>query len=328
MTTAEQDTASASVEPVHYPWHNSVWDMLTRDPARLPHALLLYGQRGLGKKDLALRLAQFLLCGDRGRDAACGRCRGCLLFRAGNHPDLLRVSPLEDSKSILVDQVREVIEFVSFKPHSATCKIVLLSPAESMNVNAANGLLKVLEEPPAGTLLILVATHLSRLPMTIRSRCSRVAVGLPPEAEALQWLGGQSLRAADAQALLGQAGGAPLAALGLSAQGRRDTETTLAADLAALARKKADPVACAERWKSIGSDVCLDWWHRDVTRLIRTSVVGAVAQDKILSISIIDLFDLVDKVSIARRQLGTGADETLILESLLIRWCEITRTAD
>lgn len=335
MAAEEHASVATPVAPEKYSWHDSPWGALTRDLSRLPHALLLYGQSGLGKRMLALRLAQLLLCQAPTADKqACGACQGCRLFRAGTHPDLLRIEPLEDSNNILVDQVRGVVEFLAYKPHTAAHKVVIIAPAEAMNVNAANSLLKILEEPPAGSVLILIATHLARVSVTIRSRCRRMPLGVPAEADALAWLQSRKLALTQAQELLSLAGGAPLGALRLSRDGHAEGRREVTSDLTALAQRKGDPVACAERWKGTGTNVCLERLHRFLLDIIRTqagtsmhgTTVVATQDRKSFSLSIIDLFGFIDRVSIARQQLGTGIDETLMLEELLIRWCEITGT--
>jgi DNA polymerase III subunit delta' len=336
MPSADETAVAApAAEPQVLPWHDAQWSTLTRDLDRLPHALLLHGQAGVGKDAFASRLVQFLLCQNRADGGACGRCRGCALFRAGNHPDLVRIAPLEDSKTIAVDQIRGVTDFLSLKAHTASHKIVLVSPAQAMNVNAANSLLKVLEEPPPGSLLILVASHLSRVPMTIRSRCVRMLFQVPPWPQALAWLGSQATNTPALETWLSHAGGAPLAAFALTQEQGGDQRPQLLADLAALATGKADPVRCAERWKSIGAEQCLEWLYRFVVDAIGRQYPSA-AGGKVttlpnlpstLFISFIDLFVFLDSISTVKKQLGTGIDETLALEDLLIRWCEMTARA-
>jgi DNA polymerase-3 subunit delta' len=334
--TNEDLAIAARIEPEKYFWHDTRWAALTRDLTRLPHALLLHGQAGLGKNAFALRLARFLFCPEHTDDKqACGACQSCMLFRAGNHPDLMRVGPQEDSSNILVDQVRGIVEFLSLKPHMAAHKIVIISPAEAMNVNAANSLLKILEEPPAGCLLILVATHLSRVSVTIRSRCMRMACSAPPLSEALAWLRSQPVKPNQVEALLALAGGAPLTALTFADEGYADNQARFLGDLAALAQGR-DLVVCAERWKVLGTESCLAWLHRFMVSAIRSQAsslpqgfvaIQFLSIGKSFSLSIIDLFKFIDKISIARRQLGTGVDETLMLEELLIHWCEMTSIA-
>ncbi|HSW52736.1 MAG TPA: hypothetical protein VLG93_05865, partial [Sulfuricaulis sp.] len=140
-----------STAPERYPWHGALWSALARQFEQLPHALLLQGRPGLGKHDFAVQLAQALLC-EQARDGmACGQCHCCRLFAAGTHPDLAGVGLVEDAKSIAVDQIRALGDFLSLRPHTAARKVVIISPAEAMNINAANSLLKLLEEPPLGS---------------------------------------------------------------------------------------------------------------------------------------------------------------------------------
>jgi DNA polymerase-3 subunit delta' len=332
----ENTSAPLPVQPEKLPWHESIWTTITRDVSRLPHALLLHGQTGLGKESFALRLAQFLLCLER-KDAAdaCGRCQSCSLFRVGNHPDFLRVSPLEDSSVIAVDQVRGVSEFLSLKGHTSPHKVVILSPAQAMNVNAANSLLKALEEPPPRSLIMLVATHLSRVPVTIRSRCVRIPFYAPPSVEALRWLTGRAPTSTALELRLREAGGAPITALSAASGGGEDYRPQLLSDIASIAARKADPVKCAERWKSIGSDRCLEWLYRlfvDAARqqaptADRRTITKIPGINESFSISFIDLFIFLDIISSIKNQLKTGVDETLALEDLMIRWSDMTANA-
>ena len=197
------------------PWQLETWSRLRArlSAGKLHHAVLLSGPAGIGKRALADALAAALLCEDRTPEGACGSCRGCVLVRAATHPDLLRVEPEEAGKQIRIDQVRALAEFVSKTSSIAKNKVVLIDPADAMNNYAANSLLKSLEEPSPGTQLLLISSGPARLLPTIRSRCEHLRLGLPPRADALEWLRGRV--AADADALLEAASGRPLAALEL-----------------------------------------------------------------------------------------------------------------
>src|SRR5690606_31515541 len=156
----------------------------------LPHALMLRGPAGTGKAHFALALAQMLLCEKPLAQVACGRCKTCHLIKAGSHPDLLLVEPEEAGKAIKVDQVRHLVEFASRKAQFSGYRVVVICPAEAMNPNASNALLKSLEEPGEKTLLALVSHQVSGVLPTIRSRCQVVEFPVPPRAPALTWLGG------------------------------------------------------------------------------------------------------------------------------------------
>ncbi len=199
------------------PWHLAECERLQRDIAggRLHHALLLAGPSGVGKRLLAGWLLRSLLCDARTVTGPCGVCRGCVLMAAGSHPDSLLISPEEPGKQIRIAQVREeLIDFVVRTSSVAARKVVLIEPAEAMNVATANCLLKSLEEPSADTHIILVSDAPSRLLATVRSRCRLVPLRPPCRAEGLAWLIGQRGESG-AEDLLGVAAGRPLEALRL-----------------------------------------------------------------------------------------------------------------
>lgn len=325
---AEAADDSRSGHPPHpghaerYPWHARPWAALTRDLARLPHALLLHGQAGLGKEAFAWRFAQTLICASpRAGQEACGQCHGCRLYLAGTHPDLLAVGLEEESRQITIDQIRAIGGFVALRPHTAGRKVVILAPADAMNLSAANSLLKVLEEPPAGTLLLLVSSRIARLPATIRSRCAAVAFAAPARSEAVAWLGAQGVaRPEDA---LEVAGGAPLAALELErTNGLAEREEVLRA-FAAVGEGADDPIRCATRLKNIGPGRSLAWIQDEIARRIEAALTGGGDPTKPNRIK--PLFDLLDQVSQARRLLEAPLDELLLLEDVLIRWSRTAR---
>ena len=318
-----------------FSWTIGAAQRLMRDTQRLPHALLLAGPRGLGKAALATRLTQVLTC-VRPQDGtvACGTCQGCLLFGAGNHPDIRWIEPPEDKKVIAIDQIRALGEFLQLRPHTARYKIVVISPADAMNIQAANSLLKLLEEPPADSLLLLVSSDPARLPATVRSRCQRVEFMIPARAEALSWLRAvEGFPADQAELLLDLAGGAPLRALTLQQEGFLAVQSELRADVEAIAAGKADPVACAARWKSRGAQRCLEWLETAVMGLVRarmapgTLATSAAAQLQVAEkgLDLKKLFRFLDTVSGRRQILAGTVDELLLLEDVLIRWSRVAR---
>ncbi len=135
---------------------------------RMHHAWLLHGARGIGKYSLAEKLASMLLCEQHD---ACGECHACQMFRAGSHPDLFTVTLLEKKRDISIDQVRELLGFLALSGAEGERRVVILDDAERLNNQSANALLKGLEEPAAGSVLIMVCSDVMRLPATVRSRC-------------------------------------------------------------------------------------------------------------------------------------------------------------
>ncbi|HKJ83911.1 MAG TPA: DNA polymerase III subunit [Mariprofundaceae bacterium] len=140
----------------------------------LHHAWLLHGPSGIGKAMLAGRLAAAYLCERSRAEAgatACGECHACHMLQAGSHPDYLQVGRIEGKRDINVEQVRSLLSFLALSGAESERRVVLLDDASSMNLQASNALLKGLEEPAAGSLLLIVCDDLVRLPATVRSRC-------------------------------------------------------------------------------------------------------------------------------------------------------------
>jgi DNA polymerase-3 subunit delta' len=242
-----------------YPWQILPWKMLRSKRGRMPHALLIHGPQGIGKLQLAERFTQSLLCesGDTSGEP-CGVCSGCRWFAAGSHPDFRRVEPealarqsaaadesdepaparsARPSLEIKVDQVRALDDFLNLQSHRGGPRVALIHPAEAMNPNAANALLKGLEEPPGRAQLILVSHRPARLLATLRSRCVAVPVPAPDASASLAWLEGQGAR--DAASWLAFASGSPLRALGYLQAGAtlaRRRQALQARDLDALSR--------------------------------------------------------------------------------------------
>lgn len=254
------------------PWHSGIWERLTGALDRLPHALLLAGPPGGGKRVFAESLARRLLCESAGGSAAaCGVCASCLWFDAGNHPDFRLLVPdseaeeTEDaaeeapepaasgarkkkpSQQIRVDQVRALNGFIGLGTHRQGMRLILIDPAEAMNQNTANALLKLLEEPTASTLFILVTRSPGRLLPTIRSRCQALAFAKPDPGVALDWLAAQP-GIDNAQALLQFAGGMPLAAAELGAGGAARYRSQFIAALTDIER--SDPLQTAAAWEA------------------------------------------------------------------------------
>jgi DNA polymerase III subunit delta' len=235
-----------------YPWQSSQWQQLQAAQAqgRLSHALLLSGPEGIGLEQFAYSLAARLLCQDKqNKQTACGKCKSCLLFQAGNHPDLFNIQPEEKGRQIKVDAIRQLIDYIHMKSQYNEYKLAIISPAEAMNRSAANSLLKTLEEPPPSSLLLLLSSQAAQLPVTIRSRCQHL--NFPPgrDEKVVEWLQSR-LKTQDTSAaeLLAMAQGAPLKALELQESGGIARQQRLLDDLDSLRMRRSDPVKIAEKW--------------------------------------------------------------------------------
>ncbi len=237
------------------------------DRGRFPHAVLIHGAQGSGRRHLVTSLAARLLHLTGAGDPAAAT-EGDLL----RHPDFLGVNPEPDKQSISVDQIRELIEFLQLTSHQSGAKLVLLYPADAMTLNAANGLLKTLEEPPAGSIIFLVAEVLSRLPPTIISRCQRVRVPVASPEIALPWLQ-QIDTDPDWASILELAGGAPLLALEMHQTGLTDRADEFNRDLEALIGRREDVIAVAQRWLGRDYGFALRWLYWKVALRIRQQLV-------------------------------------------------------
>ena len=234
--------------------HSQSWGVLQSRRAKLPHALLIVGQRGLGKLHLAQAFAMGLLCEQPREDGlACGTCLACNWFEQGNHPDFRLLQPqalIEDaeadgkkkaSQQITIDQVRALDDFLNIGTHRAGLKIVLINPADAMNRSTANALLKSLEEPSVNTLFIMVSDEPLRLLPTIRSRCQVIPVAVPPTPIAEQALATDGIE--NPARWLALAGGSPYLAIELANSGSGGWLDLLTRRLAAGV--DVDPIAFA-----------------------------------------------------------------------------------
>lgn len=288
-----------------YPWLEPAWRRLLATRARPAQALLLAGPRGVGKGALAQAWAQALLCETPLPDgAACDSCAACHWLATGAHPDFRLVTLQEKTGkegearmavAIEVEQARDVVEYVQLSTYRAGFRVVLVNPADNLNLAAANALLKVLEEPPLKTVFVLVSDQPRRLLPTIRSRCTRLDIGLPATEIAMQWLDGQQLE--DAGTLLALSGGAPLDALNWADGDALEQRRSV---LEGLARPgEIDPATQVERWKAIG----IQTWHTVVYKwlgdLLAVKLKGSVQYNR----------DFADVLA----QLGARADLSRLL---------------
>ena len=170
-----------------YPWFEDLYHKihLYKENEKLGHAYLILSHEGLGTNHFCLFLAQSLLCQSENKsstwDETC-QCQSCGIFKSGN-PDFLLVEPREEGKQITIEQIRKVSQFFSLKSHYEGQKICVVNSAESMNTNASNALLKILEEPPKNALIILLGQSVGLIAPTVRSRCQIIKAPEPSEDE-------------------------------------------------------------------------------------------------------------------------------------------------
>jgi DNA polymerase-3 subunit delta' len=247
-----------------YSWQFNQWQSLMERKNNLPHAILFHGRTGVGKYDFAVELSRALICQNTINNEACGICPSCLWFAEGNHPDFKLITPESDDdideapkkkttkkSQISVSQIRQLSDYLSLSTHQVGAKrIILISPAETLNQASSNALLKMLEEPPANTIFILVSSQSQRLLPTILSRCQAIEIVLPARPVALEWLKAQGLQ--NAELALDYVGGAPLLAL----QATVETNSSLIKQLVQGAR--LDAFASAPLFLSLGMERAIE----------------------------------------------------------------------
>jgi len=316
-------------------WLTPAWQRLLQAcrQGRLPHALLISAASGIGKRLLAERLAALLLC-TQSRDGVdvCGRCPPCTWLKAGSHPDLLSIVPEDAGKAIKVDQIRALNVAFSKTSHAGRYKIAIVEPADMLNVNAANSLLKTLEEPTADTLILLLTASPGRLPATIRSRCQRVEVQGPSNEQAQAWLLEQGLDAETATQSLSLAAGAPLLAAEMAAGDSPRLRDERLQALLEIFQGKQDPLRVAPDWCDEHLAQTLQWWHHWLQDLIRERQAGHAPADSHVARELqqiseaVDckrLFELADRLVLATNSLGSGLNRQLLIEDLLIDWARL-----
>jgi len=221
------------------------------DEERLGHAPMFLGSPGVGKRALAEWLVRRILCLQPADGQPCGSCHSCNLIETGGHPDLFRLELLEDKNEILVDQVRDFIASLGLTPSVGSRRIGLIIPADRLNRNAANALLKTLEEPSGEVWLVLVTDNEDRLPVTVTSRCQRRYVAVPDKSAALDWIcdrHGDRDRG-ECELALDLADGAPLLADEWLTGVGLELGLAIRDGLAGMISGGADEAALVEQWR-------------------------------------------------------------------------------
>ncbi len=341
--------------PDIYPWQQSDWERIAESLNRLPHAILIAGTEGIGKFRFASRLAMALLCETNSRPP-CGGCRNCRLFGATTHPDLHVLTSesklqdmddvmvryaeryLEDDRSqakrktprasIVIDQIRALIDHANVKPHLSERKVFLLDPVDTMTMPSAHSILKILEEPPVNTFLILIAENVQKLLPTILSRCQNLNLSTPDQDLSERWLNEQKLTSDEINAILDSRKG-PLVGL-RRAQNKaliRSTDFFSKVIQHLLQEKKEDIFHLVELGVQLGESECLDELHVLVSQLIG----GAITDGKSSTLNepsihklarqtdIHQLFSIYDHIGFLREQFRIGGvDKTLAVEDALL----------
>lgn len=322
-----------------YPWQQNLWQQLLAylELNRIPQALLVSGGEGVGKRHLVEAFSAALLCHAPLSDlSACGTCQACILKAAQTHPDYLCIEPEEIGKTIGIDKIRQLIVKLALKPHFEAHRVVIVQPAEHLNMASANAFLKCLEEPTERTCLILVTDKPHRLPATIRSRCQTVHCKRPETLVAEQWLRQQGVNQ-DHDLLLHLAHGGPLLAKAYADQDIIPLRNTYFSTWVQILEHKQNLITVAEQWHKqdkLELKVLLTWMISWVMDIIKSAchaepetlfnpdmkkTLHALAQ----RLELKQLYKFYDSLLLAQSQLTTQINKQLLIEQFLIDWMQL-----
>lgn len=327
-----------------YSWQKKQWQHIMQQQTKMPHALLLRGRAGTGKYDFALGVSKAILCSQASeQQQACGNCPSCNWFAEGTHPDFMLISP-EDADNteepikkktakktqISVAKIRQLLDYLTLSSHQANAyRVIIIAPADMLNAASANALLKVLEEPPANTLFLLVTSQPQRLLATITSRCQAIDMPLPSKPEALAWLTSRQIN--HAENVLDLAGGAPLLALQLAEEG--EVSASLLKNLALGA--KLDPFVCAPVFLSVGMERALETlqkWLFDMqsyklaNSLRYHAQQGNALQALAKSVNLRLLLSFQDKLIEAKKTANHPLSNEAQLENILLQYVQLFKS--
>jgi len=329
-----------------FSWQTENWNQATRylKDNRLAHAILLSGPKSIGKLEFCLAFIQRLNCANPTLDDhACGECKDCHLFTARTHPDIRMLNVDEDVEQdkkssnkveqIKIDDIREINQFMTLSRQQGVYKVVCLNYAESMNNNAANALLKTLEEPPQNSIIFLITHRADALLPTIKSRCQIWKFKLPEDKQSLSWLN-QQQKQNYWPALLKVAGNRPLLALELDASGLGESRADYYKDLMHFLSGKTHVTKISVKHQDEQLERLVGWqqaWCADLIRChyekepvtlenpdIRRSLHSLVGR-----VDLHSTFKFMDKLIELRRFSSAPLNKRLFIEDMLIRCQEL-----
>ena len=307
----------SSINQMQIPWLNSYvrsWEK-TRQNNKTPHAILISGNRGIGKRSFSAWLATEHLDIKKKHE-------GCIFpFSVPSHADLKWISPIEGKRDINVNQIRQIIDDLTMSSYEGIGKVTVIEPVNKMNISSANSLLKILEEPPGNTLIILIADKMKNIPATIISRCQHIKIYPPTEDESREFINhihpDANIGKIDPYILV-----SPL--IYEEQNNHSQNIESIINDLMSMLNKKNSPLDLAARLSVEEAEIFLDWFSYFVYSLLRNAYRVNMQQSKFEEIlnklDIPNLFIYFDKINKIRNQPKGSFNFRMILEELFIDW--------
>jgi DNA polymerase III subunit delta' len=321
------------------PWQQQNWERLCdyRIQKRIPQALLIIGNKGLGKQLLANQFAFSLLCEmPQDNGLACGHCGSCLLLNAETHPDFIQLRPDEPGKAITIGQIRSLVTRLTLKPQFESYRVVVINPADLMNNAAANAFLKCLEEPAERTVILLITDKPAHLPATIVSRCQKLAVARPDKESVCAWLEQKNVETlqCNGSALFSLAQGSPLLVLDYVRDGTLTLRNDCFKAWVDIAKQRRHPVVIAEDWYKLPESPLIFWitsWIIDMIKCcyqikadwLYNPDLKEPLQELSQQLKLKELYNLYDLMLISRQRLNTQINKQAMFEEILINWFEL-----
>ncbi|WP_180014255.1 DNA polymerase III subunit delta' C-terminal domain-containing protein [Acinetobacter sp. YH16031] len=313
-----------------YPWQQQVWETLTGRFPKLGHGLLFYGKKGCGKEAFAQQFLAWVLCLNRQPDGPCGECGSCQWLKADTHPNYVYISTDEDNKKqnakIKIEKIRDLLPFVQQTVDG--WRVIVIEPAEALNIASSNALLKTLEEPGENIVIILLADHYLKLPATIRSRLQHFALDRISSAQFSEYVEAQLPEAGSSQQqlLMNLSNQMPLQAIEVAQSSWLPLRQEFMEDWKKLVIQKNMPMAIATKWnKSLSFGEFSQMFEYLLSDLICVKLNQAVknidldfnvlAEQYSLEI----LFKIYEDFQRAKQYLEQNVQSNLVLDELCIK---------
>lgn len=240
-------------ENLVYPWQENVWTTLTRRFPQVGHGLLFYGKKGCGKDAFTQHFLAWVLCTHKKPEGACGECVSCQWLKSDTHPNYVHITTDEDNKKqnakIKIEKIRELLPFVQQTVDG--WRVIVIEPAEALNIASSNALLKTLEEPGERILIVLLADHYLKLPATIRSRLQHFSLDRVSTVQAHDYLQQHldNLPCEQAQLLLNLTNNMPLEAIEVAKSDWFAKREAFLMDWIKLVHQKNMPLFYSSKWQ-------------------------------------------------------------------------------